>query len=206
MRDRDQLGDTGAPAVVRRRAPAPADLGRRAVPSHLWSASTLVRLQREAGNAAVGSVLAQRLRDYNAAVTGGAIGRGTGLSPTTRSPYGPVHVHLIRDTEGLGLVESAFLRFEDRQGPQHIMVDREGNLVPTALSRTGPPELVTKALAFLRGFVTRNCPDVSPEEVAARRSALEEQRRADQARRDALPPLRAPGKAVYTGKQAGLFG
>lgn len=178
--------------------------GRQLPPAHAWSSADVLRLQRQAGNAAATALLVQRVRDY-----GTAVPRGSGLTPDADGPHGRWHIHLIRDGEGLGLVEQAFIRLVDRpQGSQHIMLDRDGTVAAdVGLYRTGPQEARDWALKQLRDFLGAHCPEVDVTEVERRRKAKAEEEQRKQEAMAKLAPAKVAGQHDYaSGKQAGLFG
>jgi hypothetical protein len=171
----------------------------------------ILELQRTAGNEAVVRLLGrttgarqpivQRVKDFSSS----GVPRGTGLTPSTPSPlYGRWHIHVIMDDDGLDLVGRMFLKFEERDPPQHLQIDQDGNVVDTALWRQGSPA-ATWGMATLKAFY-KGCTTVPPLEIEQRRREKAEKEARDKEAMDKLAPLKMAEKHEYTGSQAGLFG
>lgn len=222
------------PAVIKRRmrqssaaSAAPAATVQRALATRsALSVQDVLHLQRTMGNRSVQQLLArqtgtarsgasdsratgslapalfiQRVKDFASA----GVPNGTGLTPSKAGPHGKWHIHVIRDDEGLGLIEKVFIRFEERVSAQHLMFDRDGKIQSTALYEHGPKLVVEWGQQTVADFL-KTCTDVSPEEIVQRRKAKADKEARDREALAKLPPIKGAEKHEYSGAQANLFG
>lgn len=158
--------------------------------------------QQGSGQTGTSAVL-QAVWDFQSS----GVSAGTGLTETQQGDYGKWHIHIISDDEGLGLINSVFIKFEERgQGDQHLMFNQDGKMQPTNLSKTGPQELVAWGVKQVQELLA-TCTVVSPEEIEQRRVAKAEKEQKAQENLAKLPPKKEVVKHDYSGgSQAGLFG
>jgi hypothetical protein len=180
-----------------RSAPAPAGLIRSGAPSwHPVSAAAMPRYNRKTIQ------LARRFP------TSG-VNPGSGLTPDTPSPYGRYHMHVIRDQEGLGLIDIVFIRFVERPGAQHLAYDDEGNVYTrfpqTALQRSNQIALKNFAQGKVKQLLAA-CTLLSDLDVQRLREEKAQQEEARMLAMQSLPALKPPEKFTgATGKQKSLY-
>jgi hypothetical protein len=139
----------------------------------------------------------QMVKDMESAYQLGAK-RGGGLTDAKfHKDYGHWHFHVISDDENLGLIEKVFIKFEDKPGAQHLLVDKDGNPDKSlALHRNGDKMMIDWGYQQIDNFLAQ-CKDVSNEEIVERRRIKEEKEKKDKEALAKLPPIVGPSKHDY---------
>lgn len=144
----------------------------------------------------------QRVRAF------GSAPRGGGLTKETKVEYGTYHMHIIADSDGLGLVKSAFLKLtlsnplRGEKRERSLYINGNGEVMETDFAKSAGKWALGRdeaqygwALETLMAYLDANCTVISEAEVLERREAKAAQVGAAQAHVSSLPPAKVSGKA-----------